>query len=108
MVPKSSNGRSKAVALGAQGSVGEDAVERRNRVSSIGYGQNESLETIYYYSSSGFVVGKELAINQFGSSGSLLGMDPKGVELVLAHISTLSCPHFHADSPSPRTIPLSY
>ena len=56
----------------------------------------------------GFVVGKELAINQFGSSGSLLGMDPKGVELVLAHISTLSCPHFHADSPSPRTIPLSY
>jgi hypothetical protein len=85
-IPEDSwNGRSKAVALGAQGSVGEDAVERRNRVSSIGYGQNESLETIYYYSSSGFVVGKELAINQFGS----MPRDPKGVELVLAHISTI-------------------
>jgi hypothetical protein len=39
MVPKSSNGRSEAVALGAEGSVGEDAVPRRHLVSAMAIGK---------------------------------------------------------------------
>jgi hypothetical protein len=83
-VPKSSSGRSEAVTLGAEGSVGEDAVQRRNLVSSVAIGKTKDCERYNTTARQSVVVEKELTINQFGSSSSLLGIDPKGVELVLA------------------------